>query len=101
MSNFDPTDIQAQERDEAVRKDQQKSEIKQEVEDFKWLMSDKRGRRIVWGLLERSGLFRTSMTGNSWTFFNEGVKNEGLRTFGMIQRHCPERYEIMVKENIE
>lgn len=70
-----------------------------EVEDFKWLMADKRGRRYVWRLLSLTRVFQSSFTGNSHTFFNEGTRNVGLKILEDINSLCPERYLQMLQEN--
>lgn len=99
MSNYDPTDIKSQERkqeDAALRKTLAKDT---EESDLKWLMGSKRGRRIVWRLLDRAGVFRSSWNTNSMTMaFVEGTKNEGYRTLAMIHAICPELYSTMAKE---
>jgi hypothetical protein len=67
--------------------------------DFKWLMSSKRGRRIIWRLLDRAGIFRLSFNTNAMTMaFAEGTKNEGLRILSQIHTLCPELYSVMTKE---
>lgn len=98
MSDIDPTDVQASEKAEADRKDKLGLTQRREADDIKWLMSDPRGRRIVWGLLELTGVFRSSFTGNSETFFREGERNIGLKLFLRLQTHCPEQYIKMTKE---
>lgn len=69
-----------------------------EANDWKWQMSSARGRRLVYRLLERTGIYRTSMTGNSYTFFNEGQRNVGLFIQAIITEHCPEEYAKMLVE---
>lgn len=98
MSDFDPTDIQAAEEREAEAKAEAKRIADQEVEDLKWLMSDKRGRRIMWNLLAFTGVFRQPFTGNSETFFRCGMMNVGQKFLGDINEHAPERYQQMVTE---
>lgn len=62
-------------------------------------MSNKRGRRIVWRLLEQSGVFRLSFNTNAMQMaFAEGNRNFGNRTMSLIHAHCPELYTTMVKE---
>jgi hypothetical protein len=85
----------------ADREEKQRLTARQEADDVKWLMSDKRGRRLMWGLLEKTGLYRTSFTGNSETFFREGARNVGLTYMALINEHCPERYNSMVSEQRE
>lgn len=98
MNDFDPTDIQAAEERQAEAQAKQKRVADQEVEDLKWLMSDKRGRRIMWNLLAFTGVFRQPFTGNSETFFRCGMMNVGQKYLGDINEHAPERYNQMVTE---
>lgn len=88
------TDNQPNPRKDAVR-------LAREVEanDIKWLMSSKQGRRVMWRRLERAGVFRTSFTGNSETFFKEGMRNMGLLDIADITTHAPEGYALMLTEN--
>ncbi len=70
-----------------------------EIDDFKWLMAEARGRRFAWRLLEKCGVFRSSFTGDSnWTNFREGQRNVGLLVLGDIHEHCPEAYASMLQE---
>lgn len=99
MSDFDPIDIQGQERAQADAELRVKLSKDTEEGDFKWLMSSKRGRRIVWRQLDRAGVFRLSFNTNSMAMaFAEGGRNEGLRTLMQIHTLCPELYATMVKE---
>ena len=100
MSNtYDPTDLESLEREQSTRGEKVKSAAELELADFKWLMGSKRGRRIIWRHLDRSGVFRTSFSTNSMTMaFSEGNRNDGLRTIGLIHSICPELYPVMVKE---
>lgn len=98
MSTIDPLDIRAREKVEKDRKDRQAETRRVEADDIKWLMSDKRGRRFVWRLLEKTGIYRTSFTGNSETFFKEGARNVGLQILALIHEHCPDKYTLMVTE---
>jgi len=99
MNSYDPTDLRGQERsreDDATRK-----RLANEVEelDLKWLMGSKRGRRIIWRLLEQAGVFRLSFDPNAMRMaFNEGNRNYGNRVLDLIHKTCPELYPVMVKE---
>lgn len=96
---YDPTDIKGQEtvrEDDATRK---RLASETESSDFKWLMGSKRGRRIVWRLLEQAGVFRISFDANALRMaFNEGNRNYGNRVLDQIHRDCPELYTVMIKE---
>lgn len=100
MSSYDPTDLRGQEATKAER--QAKERLAKEVEDgdLKWLMGSRRGRRIVWRLLEQAGVFRLSFNTNAMSMaFAEGNRNFGNRTLAQIHSLCPELYPVMVKEN--
>lgn len=98
MSQFDPLDLRGQERAKEAADERSKLAQQNEAEDFKWLMSSKRGRRIVWRLLERTGVYRSSFTGNSETFFREGQRNVGLMLMAQINEFSPDQYALMLKE---
>lgn len=100
MSHLDPTDIQAQERDAEVSADRNRKAADLEIDDLKWLMSNKRGRRFVFRVLERAGVWRLSFNTNALSMaFNEGQRNEGLRLMANITAHCPDRYTEMLEES--
>lgn len=98
MKQRDPLDLAGQERDRESKAVKTKAERDQEVADFKWLMSDKRGRRFMWRLLGITGLYRSSFTGNSSTFFNEGQRNIGLMLIAEVNDLTPDSYAIMLEE---
>lgn len=101
MSNYDPLDIRDQERTKADAEQRNRLARDTEEADLKWLMGSKRGRRIVWRLLDRAGVFRLSFNTNAMQMaFAEGNKNEGLRTLAQIHALCPELYPVMVKEQV-
>lgn len=71
------------------------------IEDFVWLMSDKRGRRIVWRLLSEAGVFQPSYVPGMdamHTAFKEGGRNAGVELMAWITQHCPDRFSEMQKE---
>jgi hypothetical protein len=98
MSSFDPLDIRGQEKAISEAGERNKLALQTEQEDFKWLMGNKRGRRIVWRLLERTGVYRSSFTGNSETFFREGMRNVGLMLLDQIHTITPDQFAVMLKE---
>ncbi len=102
MSQYDPTDIHRQERAQADRAARGKLARDSEADDLKWLMGSKRGRRIVWRLLEQAGVFRLSFHTDAMQMaFNEGNRNYGNRVLTLIHAHCPERYPTMIKEQTD
>lgn len=100
MSTYDPTDTRALEKRDATETEKHRRIEAQRVEDFKWLMADKRGRRIMWWLLTITGVFLNPFTGNSETFFRCGKQLIGQTLLADVNLHTPEKYETMVKEQI-
>ena len=97
--SYDPLDLREQEKSIEDRKTKDRLVAETEESDLKWLMGSKRGRRIVWRLLDRAGVFRLSFNTNAMTMaFAEGNRNEGLRILAQIHTLCPELYPTMIKE---
>jgi|AMWB02.1.fsa_nt_gi hypothetical protein len=38
------------------------------------------------------------MTGNSWTFFNDGKRHVGLKVYTDLMKACPDRLKEMWRE---
>lgn len=102
MGQFDPLDLRSQEDAQLLAEERARLALRIEVDDLKWLMSDKRGRRFAHRLLERAGVWRSSFNTNALAMaFAEGQRNEGLRLLAHIQSHCPDRGTEMLKESKE
>jgi len=100
MSNFDPLDLRGQEEAREQRKLSDRVQQSNEDIDIKWLMGSKRGRRIVWRLLDQAGVFRLSFNTNSMQMaFAEGNRNYGNRLLNSVYSICPELFPTMLKEN--
>lgn len=102
MSDFDPTDL---ELEDTIAEGQKAAAMRQqqfEINDLQWLMGNKRGRRIVWRLLEQAGVHRLSFepSSDSVTAFREGQRNFGLRLLALVQGHCSEGYVTMLQERL-
>jgi hypothetical protein len=97
MAEHDPTDTESPD----PKKSGRQAARMVEVNDIKWLMSHKQGRRFMWRLLSKAGIYTTSFTGNSETFFKEGMRNMGLFLVLDIHKHVPESYGLMVTESKE
>lgn len=89
---------QRAQRDDQKRVDEA-ARLEQERDDTQWLMSTAQGRRIVWTELGEAGVFRTSFTGNSETFFKEGQRNIGLLKLNRVMLHAPNQFLTMMAEN--
>lgn len=100
MSQFDPTDILRVERvaEESAEKQRREEQIWQS--DLKWLMADRRGRRIVSRLLDRAGMQRSSFdTNNASMSFKEGLRWSGIWLKEEIEKHCFDRYIELQEES--
>lgn len=75
--------------------------------DFKWLMGNTRGRRLMFWLLTKSGVFRTTFEETPMRSaympiamaHAEGKKDIGYRLMAKIAQLCPDTYSKMMKEN--
>lgn len=93
-----PMDLRARTRAREQEKEAGQLAQLAEDEDFRSVMSSVEGRRFMWWLLGKTGLYETSFTGNSTTFFNEGKRNIGLLLINRINDVCPEQYANMVRD---
>ena len=99
MSSYDPTDIRSQERAESEQGQRNKLAKDTEESDLKWLVTTKRGRRIVWRLLEQGGVFRLSFNSNALQMaFNEGNRNSGNKLLALVNVVSPEMFPVMLRE---
>ena len=76
-----------------------KNADRERMAGFGQLLQNKQGRSWLWWLLGECGVFRTSFTGNSATFFNEGKRDIGLKLMADLTREFPDAYMTMTKEN--
>lgn len=99
---YDPTDLQGLDdaREEAGKR--ARMDLETEESDIRWLMGTEQGRRIVWRLLDKAGVFRSSFDPMAMQMaFNEGNRNYGLYILDMVHEHCPELYRPMMKEYLD
>lgn len=88
--------------DEAQIRDKQfKDKIKSDLElnDIKSVLKTIEGRRFVWSVLESCGIYKSSFTGSSETFFLEGSRNVGLRLLSKLEMADQESLFQMMREN--
>lgn len=99
MAEYEPTELAETDAAGEERSKTNQRERQDEIGDFKWLMSQKRGRRVVRRLLEFTGVNRSSFSSSgSQTFFNEGQRNVGLKMMSIINSDCVDEYVLMLKE---
>lgn len=99
--DYDPLDLPGQRRSKEDAAAREQLARTNEAEDIKKLMSEQWGRRLMWRMLDKAGIYRTSFTGNSETFFREGMRNFGIQLIAAINDTCPEQYALMVTESKE
>lgn len=95
----DPLNTRAAEEAQEAADLEQRLAREREVADLRVLMGTAAGRRFMWRLLEKTGLYKSSMTGNSQTFFLEGQRNIGLYLLAQVNEHCLDEYVLMMSEN--
>jgi len=102
MSTYDPTDLRGQDLVKQEAEARARMVREQETADVKWLMSSRRGRRMMWRLLAVAGVFQLSFDSNAMKMaFNEGNRRFGNELFSEVMELCPEMYPVMVKEHNE
>lgn len=68
-------------------------------EDLKAVVSTVNGRRFIWKYLDLCGIYETTFTGGSETFFLEGKRAVGLTLLKDVIDASPETFIVMQKEN--
>ncbi len=97
--HYDPTDLKGQEAARQAAERAQQFVRLNIAEDYQWLMTNPRGRRLMWGWLSSAGLFRSPFnTSGSIHAFNSGMHNFGLLLNAQIMEHCPETWLLMQNE---
>ena len=98
MSSIDDEDdLFADER--AASKEEQRLLLQQREDDLKLIMSTKSGRRWMWRMLERTGVYRVTFRTNGEGDFLEGVRSVGVALLAEMHRWCLEETILMMREN--
>lgn len=98
VADYDPIDLASQEEAKAEAAKIRDEEQGQANLDFKWLMSDERGRRFMWELLTECRVYHDPMTGNSQTFYNLGQQRVGRWLIERLHTVCLELKHVMELE---
>jgi len=85
--------------DQAERERLARIERANELDDIKFMMKTKQGRRFMWRLLTVGNIFRKCFTGNSQTFYNEGKREMTLEFYQDIMEASPDQFAVAQKEN--
>lgn len=79
---------------------ERKRKSQKERDDVMKVMESPEGRRFVYKMIQRAGVFRSSFNGQSnTTIFNEGNRNQGLMLLADVTKYAPGSYDLMMKEN--
>ena len=78
----------------------QRALILKERNELKTLLKDAVFRRLMWKNLSKCGIYTTTMTGNSWSYHNEGKRSVGLEMLSDIMLADPNAWILMQKENL-
>lgn len=99
MTNYFEDDPDVQEERRRIAAEHQAYMTRVEHDDFKWLASHKQGRRIIYRLLSRTGVFRNPFNPDAATMaLNCGMMSIGQAIWADLHDLTPERYEQMVTE---
>lgn len=88
-------DDEGRERKRRTKAQQQADRI---MADWRWLLSDERGRRLVLGLLDHCETFGTGVTGTAADYHRAGRRDVGVHIFNHVMRSDPEAFLRMTKE---
>lgn len=95
---YDPTDIRGNEAADQARKDKERLQAELQADDFKSVLSTPQGRRLIWRLLDKCGVYRSTFRPNSEAAFLEGQRAIGLYLLLDLQDLCPDRLVEMLAE---
>ena len=68
------------------------------LSDLRVVLDTASGRNIIWDILEKGMIFRTTYTGNSKSFFNEGKRSLALQIMNDVLEVMPTFFAMMIKE---
>lgn len=75
-----------------------RAKIVADAQDREWerafaaVMSTPEGRHVLWRILEFTGPMRDGFTGNSTSFYNQGLQAAGKFVYGEMDRICFDKY---------
>lgn len=65
-----------------------KEQLKQLQHDYNAVLATPEGERLIYHIIAMCGVFNSSFTGNSETFFREGKRSIGLKVMSEIETHA-------------
>ena len=69
-----------------------------DVADIRFVLSDKRGRRVLWRLLSHSGLYESGYVEGSKAQYRDGRRNEGAHLLALVTDAQPDALLQMMQE---
>lgn len=101
--SLDPFDLDAQDAERADQEQRARNEQRVAVDDMRWLMNDKRGRRFVWRLLEETKAYSSTFVPGdpASSAFLEGKRAAGLFLLDAINTHFADQFVLMLQEHRE
>ena len=96
LNSAKPSHVQAMNRRERRARERHLNLIRSLVEHPE--MGKDARAFLVW-LMEITKIHHTSMTGNAWTYFNEGARNVGLQVLNDLLEAAPQAYLDALAEN--
>ena len=98
-NDYDPLDLLGQANAAADKSNATALDREQFVDDFKWLLAHKQGRRLAWWLLSEAGVFRNPWRASTNEMaFAAGVMNQGQMILAEILAIAPDQFTTMMKE---
>lgn len=91
-------DISSEESNDRLEDFNRQEDIKK-VEGIRFLLKQKEFRTWLWDLLGDCKMFESSFTGNSTTFFNEGMRSIGLKKLQEVLNVDTKAYLAMIEES--
>lgn len=96
----DPVDV-GDESQVKKRKTAAQLILEREIEELKIVLSQYAGRAFVWQILEECGVYKSSMTNDSWTFYKEGQRSVGLWLLQRLFEADSQVYTVMRNEAVK
>ena len=95
----DPIDLDAARAAREIAEREQKAKREIEISDFKWLMTDERGRRFVWRLMSEGRVFHNPAGADMFEIGRQvGEKSQGLKLLNELIALCPEKWLEMIND---
>ncbi len=97
-----PYDLEGQELAEKKGAEERLSTKALWESDVRWLMGHKRGRRIVFKIMDEAKVFHSIFSPNALQMAHSaGEKDLAFRFLEVINDRCPDHYTLMMKERHE